>query len=146
MSHSPLKKKRDPVGVPCLRAVLRFSALSDGAFRTFMCIKARAKHGIAIVKMKEIAKERGCGRDTILNHVKECHSHRLLSIQPRSSRGMQHEHAYLIDDVHFAQFLAKKTTKTRCRKKPTPVPSVLEYTRDPLDNVIPLPDQKICRL
>lgn len=146
MSFQPLKKKRKPVSVECFKSVLKFTALSDGAFRTFLCIKARAKHDMAIVKMKDLAKERGVGRDTIMKHVKELHEHRLLAIRPRSTRGMQHEHAYLIDDLHFAQFLAKKTTKTRCRKKPTPVPSVLLYTSDPLDNVIPLPEQRECRL
>lgn len=138
---SPLKK-RNPPAVSCYKTVLKDPRLSDGALRTFLCLKARSSHEIVKVEMRELAKDRGIRRETILTHIKELYKLRLIGIKGQSSRGMQGAHLYLIDDRHFSQFLA---TSPRCAKKRTPVSSIHTVTAGKKvhpKNVISLADAK----
>lgn len=90
-----------------------------------MEMKARAVDRVITIRMNLLAEVRGITRQTLLQHIKQLVSLRLISIKRNSKRGMMDAHTYLIEDEHFARHLAKAP---RCKKNLTPVPSVIDIT------------------
>lgn len=134
---SPLERK-SPRFARMFHRLLRDPRISPGAKGFLGCLKSFAsKEGYCFPSVRLLSACMGCDRKTVFRWLDELEELRIVKRVARSARGQKTTNQYLLDDEHFARFLARGVGEKTGHGK---VPKTGQQEEEPLKN-----DRPSCR-